>query len=227
MSRNQLSTFVLVVADRLAARAELMAALAPVTSTRVTEAASVAEAIADLQPADVRTDAAVIDLEMAGSGAVTLIRKIREAQTLGPRNIAVLLIGGSTNTPHYHAACRLGVQGYMPRPFTDAQLHAALRAALIARPTQAVTRAPQAAPRQPSKAAPPPKPSAPYEQRPDAVPVANKPFRHGLQSLMRKVVPLTSEDGFGFEPPPVARLPLQRIQPEMPIMVRRLRIAVA
>jgi hypothetical protein len=44
------------------------------------------------------------------------------------------------------------------------------------------------------------------------VPVANKPFQHGLQSLMRVVQTLSPDEAFGFEPAPSveARPPIQR-----------------
>ncbi|TAL01228.1 MAG: response regulator [Rhodospirillaceae bacterium] len=230
MSGNQLSTVLLVVADRLAAREELAAALAPVASTRTMEAISVAEAVADLQAIDPRIDLVVIDLEMSGSGAVTLTRKIREAQTLGPRNIAILLVGGAVGMPHYQAVVRLGIQGHLPRPFTNDQLRSALRAALVARPTEPALRPTQSLAPRDAKPDTPQRPvvSTPYEAQSDVMPRATKPFRHGLQSLMRPTAPLTADDGFGFEAGPSSVRPRpMRAEPESPPMIGGLFVAVA
>jgi CheY-like chemotaxis protein len=229
MSQSQLSMALLVVADKLATRAELAAALAPVAGSRVTEATSVAEAVADLQATDQRIDLAVIDLEMSGSGAVTLTRKIREPQTLGPQNIAILLVGGAVGTSHYQAAARLGVQGHLARPFATDRLRAALRAAIIARPTGPMTRPAETAVHRDGKVEATAKPAVPvlYDQS-SAGPYPNKPFRHGLQSLMRSTKPLTADDGFGFEAPPPAPRPQQtRTYAEHPAALAGLHFAVA
>jgi DNA-binding NarL/FixJ family response regulator len=161
-----------------------------------------------LQNAQQRVDVVVVDLEMSAAGAVTFTRKIRDARTLGPRNLAVLLVGGAVNTPHYRSAARLGVQGHLPRPFTSEKLRSALRAALAARPVTMPARKP-AITRRDVKSAEKPAAPVPYASQ---EPVANKPFRHGLQSLSRRT-PLTADDGFGLESV-VTIQPVHRIHDE-------------
>jgi DNA-binding NarL/FixJ family response regulator len=209
MSENRLTTYVLLVADTLSARKALAASLAPIGTVHAMEAASLADAFMVLQNARQHVDVVVVDLEMSAAGAVTLTRKIRDVRTLGPRKLAVLLIGGDADTPHYRSAARLGVQGHLPRPFTSEKLRGALRAALAARPVTAAASKPAAVRRDVKPAGKPAVP-VPYASQ---EPVANKPFLHGLQALSRRRKPFTADDGFGLEPV-VAVRPVHRLHDE-------------
>src|SRR4029077_9311974 len=114
--------------------------LATLATAKVTMAASMAAAVEALRAPDRRIDLVVIDLEMSGSAAVPLTRKLRDPLAFRARNVSILLIGGATNTPHYAAAARLGIQGHLPRPYTTERLRQAVRAALLARPTEVMSR---------------------------------------------------------------------------------------
>jgi DNA-binding NarL/FixJ family response regulator len=206
--QDLLSTHLLLVADTGQARQELGIPLTAIATAKVREAVSFSTAVAELQTSERRVDLAIIDLDMAGSAAVTLTRKLRDPLGFGGRNIAILLIGGTIKSPIYLAAARLGIQGHLSRPFTGERLRQVVRAALLARPVEVAMRAVAATVRSEAK---PVVAEATVEPvtvpEPVYTPVENKPFRHGLQSLMRTTKPLTTEEAFGFEVAPASPPP--------------------
>jgi DNA-binding NarL/FixJ family response regulator len=221
MAQADLSTFVLVVADKLALRGELMAGLVAIPTLRVTMAVSLTEALAALQTAERRIDLMILDLGLSAGGAVTLARKLRDPLAFGSRNIPILLVGEPMSPQILQANLRLGVQGHLPGSPALDRLRVAVRDALLAAPQKAKPRAPVA------KAAPAPEPpKAPYAEPAD-IPHANKPFRHGLQTPMPPRKPLSDDDGFGFDAPQLSIKP-RRIRttddlPDVSVFVSRRR----
>jgi DNA-binding NarL/FixJ family response regulator len=226
MPQADLSTFVLVVADKAPARDALTAALAAVPTLRISTAGSVSEAVAHCRNDEQRIDLVIVDTALASGGAATLTRKLRDAQGLGLRRIPVLLVG-DVAAQVLQAVMRLGIQGHVPGSFSADRLRMAVRDALAAAPSSGSG----ARAVRPADAPAPAQAAAPVSPAPvQDAPVANKPFRHGLQAPRPARAPITPDDAFGFETPVIALKPRPVIremeEAAMPAFLPR-RIAVA
>ncbi|MEX0697131.1 MAG: response regulator [Dongiaceae bacterium] len=94
----------------------------------VRRSAGVAEAIKELQHAP--ADVVITDLHMSPLSGIDLVREIRQGDSLGWRDIRILMITGQPDLRHVEEAVRGGIDDFLVKPISPETLYARIVAVL-------------------------------------------------------------------------------------------------
>jgi two-component system response regulator HydG len=124
MTSEKESETILVVDDSATTREMIQRKLAAV-GFRVYTAEDVGQALAVLASAAI--DLVITDLKMPGATGMELIRHVRE----NLKDTEIIMVTGYPTVAGAVEAVKRGAEEYLPKPFTDAELLAAVRQALV------------------------------------------------------------------------------------------------
>jgi len=108
---------ILVVEDDRAVRDLIVAFLKNGGFPNVVTAGNAEEALYHMfKDAGLEIELALVDLVLPNSSGLAMIRKVRSAKSLKPRNLPMVVLTSRTDTETYQAAVRRGMQGYLMKP---------------------------------------------------------------------------------------------------------------